>query len=172
MWLSKWKLGKDHLLSCLYCFDLLDAQVILHTCTVVSWVSWWAVTYVRIQCVVTCSTMKTRIYGKAEIGSCVRWIEKDFENGVFPSNKVRRMKLKYFGLLKRSKWRLGKDHLGGKDSWEKRTGRERPRRQWKRDIRDVFNMSLIEVGRLGIDRNRSRCAVKDVTPYGHNLQLE
>ena len=33
-------------------------------------------------------------------------------------------------------------------------------------------MSLIEVGRLAIDRNRFRSVVKDATPYGDNLQLE
>ena len=41
-----------------------------------------------------------------------------------------------------------------------------------RDIRDVFNMSLLEVGRFAIDRDRFRFAVKDAMPYGDNLQLE
>ena len=34
-----------------------------------------------------------------------------------------------------------------------------------------FEMSLIEVGRLAIDKNRFCYAVKDATPYGHILQL-
>lgn len=32
---------------------------------------------------------------------------------------------------------LGKDHLGGKDSWERE--RRRPRRQWERGTQDVFH---------------------------------
>jgi len=44
--------------------------------------------------------------------------------------------------------------------------RGRPRRQWERDIRDVFDtVSLKEVGRLIIDRNRFRCAFNDATFY-------
>ena len=30
---------------------------------------------------------------------------------------------------------------------------ERPRRQWEKDIRDVFDMPLIDVGRLALDRH-------------------
>ena len=41
----------------------------------------------------------------------------------------------------------------------------------KRTYGIFFDMSLIEVGRLAIDRNRFCYAVKDATPYGHNLQL-
>ena len=40
--------------------------------------------------------------------------------------------------------------------------RGRPKRQWERDIRDVFDtVSLSEVGRFIIDRNRFRCAFND-----------
>ena len=34
-----------------------------------------------------------------------------------------------------------------------------------------FDMSLMEVGRLAIDRNRFCYVVKDATPFGHNLQF-
>ena len=83
---------------------------------------------------------------------------------------MRRLKLKYFGHLKRNQDCLEKIILDGKINGKKESGR--PRRQWERDIRDVFNMSVIEVGRFAIDRDRFRCAVKDATPYGDNLQLE
>ena len=43
--------------------------------------------------------------------------------------------------------------------------RGRPRRQWERDIRDVFD-GVPNVGRLIIDRNRFRCAFNDATFYG------
>ena len=49
--------------------------------------------------------------------------------------------------------------------------RGRPRRPWGRDIQDVFDMSLTEVGRLAIDRDSFCCAVKDATFYG-DKQLE
>ena len=43
--------------------------------------------------------------------------------------------------------------------------RGRPRTQWERDIRDVFD-GVPNVGRLIIDRNRFRCAFNDATFYG------
>ena len=70
---------------------------------------------------------------------------------------------KYFGHLKRSEG-LGKIILEGKidRKWE----RGRPRRQWERDIRDIFDTSLTEVGRLALDRDGFRCAVKDAPSNG------
>jgi len=48
------------------------------------------------------------------------------------------------------------------------------RRQWQRDIWDVFDMSPTEVRRLAIDRDCFSCVVKDVTPNGKSSykQLE
>ena len=110
-----------NILSCLYCFDLLDAQLILHTCTVVSWVSWWAVTYVRIQCVVTCSTMKTRIYGKAEIGSLIDKInwKRNWKWSIYQQQSAKTEGEVFWPFEKKSGL-LGKDHLGRKDRWQKR----------------------------------------------------
>ena len=54
---------------------------------------------------------------------------------------------------------LGKDHLGEKDS-----GKEKEEDQEGgikgRDISDVFDISLTVVGRLALDRDRFRCAVR------------
>ena len=59
--------------------------------------------------------------------------------------KTKWLKLKYFCPFEK-KGGPGTDHLEGKDRWEK--GRGKPRRQQERDIRDVFNISLREVGIL------------------------
>ena len=61
---------------------------------------------------------------------------------------------------------LGKNHLGGKDRWEKRKRKTEKAVGKEKDIQDVFDMSLTEVSRLATDRNCFRCAVKDVTSYG------
>ena len=80
-----------------------------------------------------------------------QWLE------IFTSKR----ELKYFGHLERSKG-LGKIILKGKIRGKRERGR--PRRQWERDIRYVFDISLTEVRRLAIDRNCSCCcAVKDAT---------
>ena len=57
---------------------------------------------------------------------------------------------------------LGKDHLGEKDSGkEKEEDLEALEGSSKgRDISDVFDISLTEVGRLALDRDRFRCAVR------------
>ena len=68
--------------------------------------------------------------------------------------------LKYFGHLKRSEG-LGKIILEGKIEGKRK--RERPRRQWERDIRDVFDRSITEAGRWALGRSRFRCAVEDAT---------
>lgn len=65
--------------------------------------------------------------------------------------------------LKRSEG-VGNIILKGKI--DRKRERERQRRQWKREVRDDFDMSLAEVGRLVIDRNCFRCAVKGATSYG------
>ena len=49
---------------------------------------------------------------------------------------------------------------------DRKRERERQRRQWKREVRDDFDMSLAEVGRLVVDRNCFRRAVKGATSYG------
>ena len=49
---------------------------------------------------------------------------------------IRKKKLKYFGQLKRSEG-LGKIILEGKIDGKR--GRGRPRRQWEKDIRNVFD---------------------------------
>ena len=77
-------------------------------------------------------------------------------------------KLEYFGHLKRSKG-LEKIILEGKIDGKRE--RRRPRRCWKRDIRDVFDMSLTEGGRLATDKNCFTCTVRDVTSY-EDKQLE
>ena len=63
---------------------------------------------------------------------------------------IKEQKLKYFDHLKRSE-SLGIPILGGKVDGKRERGR--PRRQWDKDIRDVFQHVLTEVGRLAIDRN-------------------
>ena len=65
--------------------------------------------------------------------------------------------------LKRSEG-VGNIILKGKI--DRKRERERQRRQWKREIRDDFDMSLAEVGSLVIDRNCFRFAVKGATSYG------
>ena len=65
--------------------------------------------------------------------------------------------------MKRSE-ALGKIILEGKIDGKRERGR--PRRRWEKDIQDIFDMSLTEVGRLATDRNCFRCAIKDVTSYG------
>ena len=65
--------------------------------------------------------------------------------------------------MKRSE-ALGKIILEGKTDGKRERGR--PRRRWEKDIKDVFDMSLTEAGRLATDRNCFRCVVKDVTSYG------
>lgn len=59
--------------------------------------------------------------------------------------KTKWLKLKYFCPFEK-KGGPGTDHLEGKDRWE--NGRGRLRRQWGRDIQDVFNIFLREVGIL------------------------
>ena len=67
---------------------------------------------------------------------------------------------------------LGKIILEGETVGKKELGEKDREGNGKGTYGDVFNMSLIEVGRLAIDRNRFRSVVKDATPYGDNLQLE
>lgn len=43
--------------------------------------------------------------------------------------------------------------------------RGRLRRQWERDVRDILDVSVTEVGRLAIDRNCFRRVVEDATSY-------
>ena len=64
-------------------------------------------------------------------------------------NFVRRQKLKYFGHLKRSEG-LGKIILKGRINVKRERGR--PRRQWERDIDDIFNRPITEAGRLALDK--------------------
>ena len=71
----------------------------------------------------------------------------------------------YFGHLKKSEG-LGKIILEGKDRWEKGRRKTEKAVGKERHIRDVFDMSLTEVGRLALDRDYFRCAVKDVTSNG------
>ena len=66
---------------------------------------------------------------------------------------IKKEELKYFGLLKRSEGLGNIDHLGGKDREGGGEG----------EYVMFFDMSLTEVGRLAIDRNRFGCAIKDVT---------
>ena len=57
-----------------------------------------------------------------------------------------------------------------RSSWTEKIDGKRERgglrRQWERDIWDVFDMSLTEVGRLALVRDCFSCAVKDVTSNG------
>ena len=41
--------------------------------------------------------------------------------------------------------------------------RERPRKQWERDIRDAFDRSITEAGQWALDRSGFCCAVIDAT---------
>ena len=75
-----------------------------------------------------------------------------------------------FWPFEKKSGRLGKDHLGRKDRWLKRK-RKTEKAMGKGHMGFFFEMSLIEVGRLAIDKNRFCYAVKDATPYGHILQL-
>ena len=64
--------------------------------------------------------------------------------------------------------------LEGKDRWEKRKRKTEEPVGKERHVRDVFDMSLTEVGRLALVRDCFSCAVKDVTSngissYKHNL---
>ena len=73
----------------------------------------------------------------------------------------------YFGNLKRSEG-LEKIILEGKDRWEKRKRKteEAVGKERHIPVRDVFHMSLTEVGRLALVRDCFSCAVKDVTSNG------
>lgn len=77
---------------------------------------------------------------------------------------IKKRELKYFGHAFKKRWGSGKHHIEGKDRSKRE--RERQRRQWKREVRDDFDMSLAEVGRLVVDRNCFRCAFKGATSYG------
>ena len=58
--------------------------------------------------------------------------------------------------------------MEGKDRWEKRKRKtEEPLgKETHIPVRDVFDMSLTEVGRLALVRDCFSCAVKDVTSNG------
>ena len=56
---------------------------------------------------------------------------------------------------------LGINHLGGKIEGKRERGR--PRKQWKRDIRDAFDRSKTKARRWALDRSRFRCVVEDAT---------
>ena len=73
----------------------------------------------------------------------------------------------YFGHLKKSEG-LEKIILEGKDRWEKRKRKteEAVGKERHIPVRDVFDMSLTEVGRLALVRDCFSCAVKDVTSNG------
>ena len=43
--------------------------------------------------------------------------------------------------------------------------RGRLRRLWERDVRDILDVSVTEIGRLAIDRNCFRGVVEDATSY-------
>ena len=59
-----------------------------------------------------------------------------------------------------SKWSDYKELLlEGKIDGKRERGRLR--RQWERDVQDIFDMSVTEVGRLAIDRNCLHGVVKD-----------
>ena len=53
--------------------------------------------------------------------------------------------------------------LEGKKDGKRERGRLK--RQWERDVQDIFDMSVTEVGRLAIDRKCLRGVVKDATSY-------
>ena len=53
--------------------------------------------------------------------------------------------------------------LDGKKDGKRERGRLK--RQWERDVQDIFDMSVTEVGRLAIDRKCLRSVVKDATSY-------
>lgn len=78
---------------------------------------------------------------------------------------LQKEKLKYFDHLKRREG-VGKIVLEGKDRREKRKRKSVKAVGKERHIRDVFDMSLTEVGRWALDRDCFRCAVKDVTTNG------
>ena len=59
---------------------------------------------------------------------------------------------------------FGKLVLDGKIDGKRERGRLG--RQLEKDIQDIFDMPLTEVGRLAIDRKCFRCAVKDATSFG------
>ena len=59
--------------------------------------------------------------------------------------------------------------LEGKKDGKRERGRLK--RQWERDVQDIFDMSVTEVGRLAIDRKCLRGVVKDATcPIGISSQ--
>ena len=76
---------------------------------------------------------------------------------------MKKQKLEYLGHLKRSE-ALGKNHLGGKDRWEKR--KRKTEKVVGKGHTGCFRHVLKGAGRLATDRNCFRCAVKDVTSYG------
>ena len=78
---------------------------------------------------------------------------------------LHKQKLMYFGHLKRREG-LEKIILEGKDRWEKRRRKTEEAVGKERHVRDVFDMSLTEVGRLALVRDCFSCAVKDVTSNG------
>ena len=71
---------------------------------------------------------------------------------------IKKQKLKYFGHLTRSEG-LGKMVLEGKTDGKRERGRPR-------NVQNVFDMPITEIGRLAMDRNYFHCEVKDATSCG------
>lgn len=75
---------------------------------------------------------------------------------------VKKLKLKYFGHIKRHET-LEKRILEGKV--EGRRGRGRPARRWEQDIEEWFGTTTTQAGRIAEDRVLFRNMVREATSY-------
>ena len=87
---------------------------------------------------------------RKELGVPEGWLE----------NYVLKLKLKYFGHLKRHEG-LGRTILEGKMNGKRTRGR--PRKQWEKEIQQALGMTVTEAGRMAKDRQQYRKTIGGTT---------
>ena len=87
---------------------------------------------------------------REELGVTEGWLE----------HRIQRLKLKYFGHIKRHE-NLGKIILEGMVGGKRARGR--PRRRWEKDIQEILGMTTTEAGRLAGNREEYRRIIVGAT---------
>ena len=85
--------------------------------------------------------------------------ELDVEEGCL-AKFIKRQKLKFFGHIKRHEG-LGKLMLEGMVNGKRERGR--PTKRWGKDVQELLDLTITQVGRMATDRESCRRAVWGAT---------
>ena len=89
-------------------------------------------------------------------------LEKAKRNSTTPLHEIRKLKVGYFGHIKRHEL-LEKHILEAKAAG--RRGRGRPMRRWEQDIQDWLETTTTQEGRMAEDRVVFRKKIREATSY-------